>query len=287
MTRQHITIPPPSKISTTLMPERHDTTQDKNFDDLSHHFKHKIYGQLKGRIRLAVINRDLEKYVGNPNTDDTAPLNIIDAGGGQGQFGLSLAAQGHPLTLCDISASMLALAREEAKERKLTNVRFIHGPIQSLANEIDQPADMVLCHALLEWMTEPETAFPHINQCLKKGGILSLAFFNLNAIIYKNLLRGNYLKVESNNYVGMKGSLTPINPLAMEDVFSWCEKYGFDILSHSGIRVFHDYIGNKTLRNSHPDAQIDMELKFSQQEPYRSLGRYIHVVAQKRGSAEK
>ncbi|MFL0800130.1 MAG: methyltransferase domain-containing protein [Agarilytica sp.] len=264
------------------MPERHDTTQDKNFDDLSHHFKRKIYGQLKGRIRLAVINRDLETYVGNPNTDDTQPLNIIDAGGGQGQFGLSLAAQGHSLTLCDISQSMLELAREEAEKQKLDNVCFIQEPIQSLANHIEQPADLLLCHALLEWMTEPESALLHIHQCLKDDGILSLAFFNLNAIIYKNLLRGNFLKVESNNYVGMEGSLTPINPLAIEKVFNWLEKYGFEILSYSGIRVFHDYIGNKATRNSHPDVQVDMELKFSQQEPYRSLGRYIHVVAQKR-----
>ncbi len=263
------------------MPERHDTTQDKNFDDLSHHFKRKIYGQLKGRIRLAVINRDLENHVGNPNTDNTQPLSIIDAGGGQGQFGLSLAAQGHALTLCDISQSMLELAQEEAKERKLENVRFIHGPIQSLANNIDQPADLLLCHALLEWLAEPESAFTHINHCLKNNGVLSLAFFNRDAIIYKNLLRGNFLKVGSNNYVGMKGSLTPINPLTIDEVFNWCKKYGFNILSHSGIRVFHDYIGNKETRNSHPDAQIDMELKFSTQEPYRSLGRYIHVVAQK------
>ncbi len=263
------------------MTERHDTTQDKNFDDLTHHFKHKIYGQLKGRIRLAVINRDIEEYVRNPSTGDTQSLNIIDAGGGQGQFGLALAAQGHSLTLCDISQSMLDLAREEAKERKLENVRFIHGPIQSLANKLEQPADLLLCHALLEWMAEPESAFTHINRCLKKEGILSLAFFNLNAIVYKNLLRGNFLKVESNNYVGMKGSLTPINPLTIDDVFNWCEKYGFKILSHSGIRVFHDYIGNKEIRNRHPDAQIDMELKFSRLEPYRSLGRYIHVVAQK------
>lgn len=258
------------------MPIRHDTQHDKNFDDLSHHFKNKIYGRLKGRIRLAVINRDLRETI-----DTAETLEVIDAGGGQGQFSLSLAERGHQVTLCDISAEMLALAKKDAAEKQVDSMQFLHCPIQELSTHIDKPADLLLCHALMEWMAKPETALGHLMPCLKSGGILSLAFFNINSLIYKNLLRANYLKVESNNYVGMEGSLTPINPLAIDDVFRWCEDNGLTILKYSGIRVFHDYIGDQATRNRHPDAVVEMELKFSQQEPYRSLGRYIHVVAQK------
>ncbi|MDQ6981194.1 MAG: SAM-dependent methyltransferase, partial [Ghiorsea sp.] len=32
-------------------------TQDTNFDDLSEHFKKRIYGSHKGAIRLAVLER--------------------------------------------------------------------------------------------------------------------------------------------------------------------------------------------------------------------------------------
>lgn len=256
------------------MPIRHNTLEDKNFDGLAHHFKRNVYGHLKGAIRLAVIERDLAPYL-------HAPLNIIDAGGGQGQFAIALAKRGNSLTLCDISAEMLAIAREDADQNNVADIRFVHCSLQSLAEQIKDPADMIMCHAVLEWMASPEDAFPALHASLKSGGILSLAFFNVNSIIYKNLLRANYRKAVSNEFVGMEGSLTPINPLKIDQVFDWCKRYGFEIITHSGIRVFHDYISDQTTRNRHPEAVVEMELKFSQQEPFRSLGRYIHIVAKK------
>lgn len=259
------------------MPERYPTDQDKNFDDLSHHFKRNIYGKLKGQIRLAVLNRDLAPYIqGEPR------LNIIDAGGGQGQFAISLAEQGHHISLCDISQNMLDLAKQEAENKNIRNIKYYHCPLQALSEKIDDKADLLLCHAVLEWMANPREALTQLSHCLKEKGVLSLAFFNVNSIIYKNLLRGNFNKAISGDYVGIQGSLTPINPLNIETVFSWCKEAGFEIKIHSGIRVFHDYIIDQVTRNRHPDALIDMELKFSQQEPFRSLGRYIHIVAQKK-----
>ncbi len=261
------------------MPKAHDTHVDKNFDDLIHRFKRNVYDQLKGRIRLAVIERDLAPYI--EALASSGPIELVDAGGGQGQFSLSLAAQGHTLTLCDISEEMLKLAQQQANEQGLTNARFLHTPLQTLPDQLAAPCDLLICHAVLEWLAEPHTALPHLAQCLKPGGILSLAFFNENSIVYKNLLRANFRKVASEDYSGMEGSLTPINPLKIDDVFRWCEENGFDIEQHSGIRVFHDYMASPEVRNRHPDALVEAELAFSQQEPYRSLGRYIHVVARK------
>ncbi len=259
------------------MPERYPTDKDKNFDDLSHHFKKNIYGRLKGRIRLAILNRDLAPY-----TNTQEKLNVIDAGGGQGQFAISLAEQGHHVSLCDISQNMLDLAKEEADHRNIRNIDYYHCPLQTLSEKITKKSDLLLCHAVLEWTTNPEEALEKLSLCLNKNGILSLAFFNVNSIIYKNLLRGNFNKAISGDYVGIQGSLTPINPLKIDDVFSWCENNNFEIINHSGIRVFHDYIIDQVTRNRHPDALVDMELQFSQQEPFRSLGRYIHIVAQKK-----
>ncbi len=256
------------------MNARHDTQIDKNFDDLAHHFKNNIYGRIKGQIRLAVIERDLKSYLrGN--------MRITDAGGGQGQFALSLAQAGHAVSICDISAEMLALAKQTAESMDVQNVKYLHCSLQELPKRLDEPSDLLLCHAVLEWMAEPETALPILSSCLKPGGILSLAFFNKNSIIYKNLIRGNYRKVDSGNYVGLEGSLTPINPLDIDDVKSWCTLHGFEILISSGIRVFHDYIADQATRARAPEDAIRLELAFSQKEPFRSLGRYIHFVLRK------
>ena len=56
---------------------------------------------------------------------------------------------------------------------------------------------------------------------------------------------------------------------------------GLKLLNSSGIRVFTDYV--TTMRGGHTDSQsvIDKELEYSQLEPYKWLGRYIHLIASK------
>jgi len=256
------------------MTDTHDTSSDYNFDPLAEHFQRKVYGGLKGDIRLAVLKRDLAPYLGSRQ-------NIVDAGGGQGQFSIGLAEQGHSLTLCDISTKMLDTAKANAAAKNIQDMRFIHGPIQDLAQRLQQPADILLCHAVLEWMAAPSKALHHLSQCLKPQGLLSLIFFNIDSIIYKNLLRGNFRKVASGNYVGKKGGLTPINPLKSSEVLRWCEQENLSIVEHSGIRVFHDYIARPELRSHAPEALLEMELRFSREDPYRGLARYIHLIARK------
>ena len=82
---------------------------DRNFDDLAVQFSQRIYSGTKGRIRLALLQRDLEEVLGRELTDRS--LRVLDAGGGEGQFARWLAAKGHQVTLCDLSSVMLANAR--------------------------------------------------------------------------------------------------------------------------------------------------------------------------------
>ena len=64
--------------------------KDRNFSDMTHKFKKNIYGTPKGKIREAVLKRDLEEnlYWLKQNSD---PKRIIDVGGGQGQLALYFA----------------------------------------------------------------------------------------------------------------------------------------------------------------------------------------------------
>ncbi|HIG66824.1 MAG TPA: hypothetical protein EYQ44_03220 [Porticoccaceae bacterium] len=57
---------------------------DRNFDDLAEKFARRVYGGLKGEIRLAVIWRDLVTTM--PQILSGKPLRIIDIGGGLGQL---------------------------------------------------------------------------------------------------------------------------------------------------------------------------------------------------------
>lgn len=267
---------------------KHPVTGDRNFDDLAARFARNVYGGLKGRIRLSVLRRDFGHHLPIPPfVPDTGKptLRILDAGGGQGQFSLPLARAGHSVTLCDISEQMLKGARLEAEALGVSDrVTLVRAPIQGLTEALPPgaaPFDLVICHAVLEWVLDPKAVLSHLIDWLAPGGCLSLSYYNLHGAVYKNLLRTNFKKVEKGDYGGFRGSLSPINPLYPETVDAWLAELPLTRLATSGIRVFHDYILDKQQREQHPDKVVELELQLSQQEPYRSLGRYMHVLARR------
>lgn len=251
---------------------------DRNFDDLAPRFARNVYGGLKGKLRLAVLQRDFDECIA-PILASKKPLKILDAGGGQGQFSLGLAAS-HSLVLCDISEQMLALARREAEQKGLADVEFLHRSVQSLAAD---PAhcgqyDLVLCHAVLEWVVDQQALLTQLRQLVRPGGVLSLTFYNRHGLIMKNLLRGTEPKLLNGEFRPHRGSLTPTRPLDPVQVIHWLTADNWEFLCHSGIRVFHDY--QLTPESQQMDlAKLQaLELQLSRQEPYRSLGRYQHLL---------
>jgi S-adenosylmethionine-dependent methyltransferase len=262
--------------------------QDRNFDDLAQRFQKNIYGGLKGDIRLAVLERDFrEHFIYAPfgEKNFTKPRRILDAGGGQGLFALKFAQAGHFVVICDISMEMLKLAEQDVVRLGLQeNVQLIHCAIQDLPQHLpldECKFDIVLCHAVLEWVINQQELLAILNSYVQSSGLLSLTFYNLHSLIYKNLLRTNFKKIQTGDFGGARGSLTPINPLYPEQVFNWLSALPLEILATSGIRVFHDYIFNDEHRERDPKSVVELELAFSRKQPYQLLGRYIHVLSQK------
>lgn len=260
------------------MIENSSTAVDRNFDDLAQRFQRNVYASLKGSIRLGVLQRDFEEFL--PLANDA--LSILDAGGGQGQMSAYFAQQGHEVLLCDISGEMLAMAeRNLAEAGLLERVMIRQQSIQELIGGEQRLFDLVVCHAVLEWVAEPEALLATLAAALKPGGILSLTYYNLNGLVYKNLLRNNFKKIRRKNWQGYRGSLTPSNPLRPEVVNRWLGELQLETLCESGIRVFHDYILEPEERNRDPAGVLEMELKHSRVMPFTHLGRYIHVLCQK------
>lgn len=258
---------------------------DRNFDKLADRFAHRVYGGLKGEIRLAVLWSDLQQVLAELDTScGGRPLNILDVGGGLGQLTLRLAGLGHRLTFNDISGVMLDQARLRAREAGVEQaIDWNCGPYQALVEQ--QPAaqfDLVLSHALLEWLEQPQRLVPALHMLLKPGGYLSLCFYNPAAKVYRNLIRGNFDWLNREQpYQSDSGSLTPNNPCSLQQVRSWLEQSGMEIISESGVRVFHDYVVEKRGGHRCPDQVLAMELAWSRQEPFKWLGRYLHVIARK------
>jgi len=263
---------------------------DRNFDELSDLFASNIYGTPKGHIRLQVLWQHLLQSL--PHLQDKTPLTVLDAGCGMGQVAARLAVLGHELTLCDVSQDMLDIAREfigdyikqHGEAGDAAEVCFHHLALQDMPEVGQRTFDVVLCHAVLEWLAEPLLAVAALARLVSISGHLSLTFYNRDALIYRNLIRGNLRKVKSGEYAGHHGGLTPGNPLDPATVIAWLDQQGFDVQTRAGLRVFYDFIPRKDREQLSLEDILELELEYSQREPYQSLARYIHVVAVRRST---
>lgn len=254
--------------------------QDVIFDGLAEKFARKIYRSKKGELRLALLWEDLQQHI--PILAQAPPLHVLDAGGGLGQMSMRLADQGHKVVLCEPSTDMLTIARELIAGGTVAShtITLESCVLQALPHRYsEQSFDVVLCHAVLEWLAEPLPTLAQLLPLLKPGGYLSLAFYNVESIVWKNLLKGNFRKVANREIKGELGSLTPPHPQSAPDVLAWLQTQGLELMNVSGIRCLSDYL--HPTANISPDDLLVMERELSQQEPYKWLGRYIHVIARR------
>lgn len=272
--------------------------QDRNFDDIADHFQQKIYGKPKGQIRLAVLERDIFGAI--DDLFEQRPLRILDVGAGLAQIAQKLSHLGHEVTINDISQNMLTIAQQNhAKHatpssnttlsnhinpKQNSNIIWHICPYQELGDKLVGKYDVILCHALLEWLEKPQAIISFFNQYLTKGGLLSLCFYNPASLIYRNLIMGNFYAVHGfanqTHYGADNNSLTPNNPIKKDDVLAWL-KDDYSIYQTSGLRVFCDYVPIKRGGLLDEQAVLEMELKYSREEPFKWLGRYLHVMALK------
>lgn len=246
---------------------------DRSFDGIAAKFSRNIYNSTKGELRMRVLLRDLAELEVLQQ-----PCQILDVGAGQGQLALALAAQGHSVHLTDISAEMLQLAQQQASEQGIEQVTFSQTGLAGLVATHKQQYKLVLCHAMLEWLAQPELAVAQLKQLVAPGGVLSLMFYNKDAKRFGNILFGNFDYVAADFQVKKKVSLNPQHPLSPLDVLNWCATAGFSIVSKTGVRCFHDYLRDRTMQQSHFEQLLALELQYNRIEPYASLGRYQHLV---------
>lgn len=253
---------------------RHPKNQDRNFDDLADHFNKKIYGSLKGQIRLAVLERDFERHLPECATG----LCALDVGGGGGHIAKRLAKRGYRLHLVDISSAMLAQARKFLNDEiQQGTVTLENASLQEMSTRTGT-YNLVCCHAVLEWLHDPISAIDQLLSMVVPGGMLSLLVYNRDALTFRNLLRGNLRAAAKENQSGELGSLTPQNPQAIEPLLRLLNQKSVVIEARSGVRVFTDFMDRQLLQQLEPKQLMERELMMSEKESFWRLGRYIHLM---------
>ncbi len=252
-----------------------------SFQGLEQHLEKNIYSTAKGKLRLNVLWHDL--LLSLPELNNKS-LNILDIGGGSGHITRRLAGLGHRVTLCDISPSMLAEAREQNDQAGLSQkIELVQEDIAKLHSVIKGKFDLVLIHVVLGWLDQPKEAFKRSLHFLEKGGALSLLYYNIDRLIIKNGIHANFRRIKTGSYVktGKGRKLTPPNPLKHHEVLDWLEKENLKVVSKAGIRIFFDMIRNEEEFQGRMEALEEVEKTYSRLEPYASIAQHIHLVCRK------
>ncbi|MDT3708690.1 MAG: methyltransferase domain-containing protein [Pseudomonadaceae bacterium] len=247
---------------------------DRHFDELAARFAEKIYGGAKGAIRLAVLQADLAEVLA------PRPLRVLDIGAGLGHMSLWLAQQGHDVTLAEPAAPMLEGARARFAEAG-QHATFIQAPWQEVETLVDGRFDLVICHAVLEWLAEPQAILPLLHHLTASDGWLSLAFYNRDALIYRNLLKGHFKKLRAQSFAGERQSLTPQQPLDPRELATQLAPL-WQVEHRSGVRVFHDYMPPEFQVRTEPAELLEMELAYRRHPTFAGLGRYLHWLCRPR-----
>lgn len=246
---------------------------DQSFDSILNKFKRNIYGSSKGMLRHELLLTHLCQNI----AIDGSTLNVLDAGAGTGIMSLEMLKRGHKVTINDISEQAIEDAKKQFGENK--DVKFLTGPLQDIPD--NGQFDLVICHAVLEWLESPKQALRHIMPLLSENGILSLSFFNKHAHRFGNLLYGNFDYVAKDMRHKNTVRLNPNNALEPEEVIKTLQELDINVVFSAGIRCFHDYLYDRSKQETEYQQLKQVELKYGVQEPYKWLGKYFHIIAQK------
>lgn len=246
-------------------------THDQSFDDRALHLQNNIYGSAKGQIRLAVLQRDLDFMT------DGQPLQVLDVGCGAGFMSEWAWQQGHHIIAFDSAPVMVSAAKSRIGEHP--RISYQQQSLQSLS--LEQPVDVIFCHAVLEWLENQDEALDCLVDYLKPNGQLSLMFYNAWGREMSQLVYGNFAYVDKAFAVRQRVKLSPHWPCVPTDIENKLQQRGMSVTVRSGVRVFYDLLRHQEHYQQYPDEILRHELRVSQMYPYWQMGRYVHFLAEK------
>jgi S-adenosylmethionine-dependent methyltransferase len=241
-----------------------------------------------GRLRQELTLRYLGQHLGSLPRN----LKVLDAGGGTGSYALPLAQQGHQVCLLDFSAEMLAIAQQKVKQLDpslLGRTDFCHAPVEEIPRLFHpEHFDLILCHTLLEYVSEPWEVLRTLITALRPGGLISLLFANPYADPLRwALTKGDLEKarlalceqVSSADLFGL-----PRRTFTAEMVQETMNQVRVKMVAEYGVRIFADYLPVEKLADPEFFARLlELEAVAGTLYPYKLIARYTHLLGEKRG----
>ncbi|MFE5399208.1 methyltransferase [Streptomyces sp. NPDC056568] len=220
-------------------------------------------------------------------------LDVLDTGGGSGNFAVPVARLGHRVTVVDPSPNALfALERRAAEADVADRVRGVQGDAHGLFDVAERGGyDVVLCHGVLEYVDDPAEGVRNAVAALRPEGVLSLLAAGLGGAVLARALAGHFAEARQalGDPNGRWGSGDPVpRRFTAEQLTGLVEAAGLRIGAVHGVRVFADLVPG-VLVDTEPgamDALLKLEAAAAELPAFHSVATQLHVLGETRGTRE-
>jgi 2-polyprenyl-3-methyl-5-hydroxy-6-metoxy-1,4-benzoquinol methylase len=204
-----------------------------------------------------------------------AALDIVDVGGGTGGLAVPFAALGHNVTVVDPSPDALAAAQRRAAEAgaRLASVQGEAASLDSLVG----PADLVICHNVLEYVDEPADAMSAIARVLRPSATVSVLASNAVAAVLHRALAGRF--AEARVLLADAAACTP-RRFTLPELTALVEHAGLRAGEAHGLRIFTGLVPGALLDGdaAATEALRALEEAAASTPPLRDIAAQLHVL---------
>ncbi|CAG7632399.1 methyltransferase [Actinacidiphila bryophytorum] len=240
---------------------------------------------LRTAVVWEVLRDALERRV---KAADTPVLDVLDTGGGTGNFAVPVARLGHRVTVVDPSPDALfALERRAAEAGVTERVSGVQGDAQGLLDVITPGSyDMVLCHGVLEYVDDPAEGVRHVAGALRPAGALSLLAAGRGGAVLARAIAGHF--AEAQHALGDpdgrwgEGDSLP-RRFTADELTRLVVDAGLRAAAVHGVRVFADLVPG-VLVDTEPgalDALLRLELAAAEDPGFHAVATQLHVLAER------
>ncbi|MFR9675073.1 methyltransferase domain-containing protein [Streptomyces sp. TR06-5] len=217
-----------------------------------------------------------------------ASLDVLDTGGGTGNFAVPVARLGHRVTVVDPSPDALfGLERRAAEADVAGLVRGVQGDARGLFDVAERAGyDAVLFHGVLEYVDDPAEALRNATAALRPtGGVLSLLAAGTGGAVLARALAGHFTEAREALSApdGRWGEGDPMpRRFTAEQLESLVTDAGLGVAALHGVRVFADLVPG-ALVDTEPDALealARLEAAAADLPAFRSVATQLHVLAE-------
>ncbi|MGX1031062.1 methyltransferase [Streptomyces sp. SAI-097] len=218
-------------------------------------------------------------------------LDVLDTGGGSGNFAVPVAGLGHRVTVVDPSPNALfALERRAAEAGVADRVKGVQGDARGLFDVVERGGyDAVLCHGVLEYVDDPAEGVRNAVAALREDGVLSLLAAGLGGAVLARALAGHFTEARQalDDPDGRWGTGDPVpRRFTAEQLTGLVEAAGLRIGAVHGVRVFADLVPG-VLVDTEPgamDALLKLEAAAAELAAFHSVATQLHVLGETRGA---